>query len=53
MKVRVGQSLDEVEKQFLTRTLLHVNGNKKKAAELLKISLKTVYNKVKQYRIET
>jgi two-component system response regulator AtoC len=50
--VHVGDSLEEVEKRLLQRTLEVVGGNKKKAAELLKISLKTVYNKVKQYGLE-
>ena len=49
--VRVGDSLEEVERRVLERTLLAVGGDKKKAAEILKVSLKTVYNKIKQYRI--
>jgi two-component system response regulator AtoC len=50
--VRVGDSLEDVERRLLQRTLQAVGGNKKKAAELLKISLKTVYNKVKQYGLD-
>jgi len=50
--VHVGESLEDVERRLLQRTLEAVGGNKKKAAELLKISLKTVYNKVKQYALE-
>ncbi|MEO6325420.1 MAG: sigma-54 dependent transcriptional regulator [Thermoanaerobaculia bacterium] len=53
VRIRVGQSLDDVEKQFLKETLDYVKGNKKKAAELLKISLKTIYNKLKQYDMES
>jgi DNA-binding NtrC family response regulator len=31
-------------------TLENVNGNKQKASDLLKISLKTLYNRLNQYR---
>ncbi len=50
--VRVGDSLEEVERRLLERTLAAVGGNKRKAAEMLRVSLKTVYNKIKQYEIE-
>jgi two-component system, NtrC family, response regulator AtoC len=50
--VRVGDSLEEVERRLLERTLAAVGGNKKKAAEMLRVSLKTVYNKIKQYDLE-
>ena len=49
--VRVGDSLEDVERRLLERTLTAVGGDKKKAAEMLKVSLKTVYNKIKQYQI--
>jgi DNA-binding NtrC family response regulator len=49
--VRVGDSLAEVERRLLERTLLAVGGDKKKAAEILQVSVKTVYNKIKLYRI--
>ena len=51
MPIRVGDSLEEVERRVLERTLLAVGGDKKKAAEILKVSLKTVYNKIRLYRI--
>ena len=50
--VRVGDSLEEVERRLLERTLAAVGGNKRKAAEMLRVSLKTVYNKIKQYELE-
>ena len=52
MQIRVGQSLQEAERQLLQKTLDFVKGNKKQAAEMLKISLKTIYNKMKQYGID-
>ena len=51
--VRVGDSLEDVEKRLLERTLAAVGGNKRKAAEILRVSLKTVYNKIREYRLET
>jgi len=50
--VRVGDSLEDVERRLLERTLAAVGGNKRKAAEMLRVSLKTVYNKIKQYGLE-
>jgi DNA-binding NtrC family response regulator len=50
--VRVGDSLEEVERRLLERTLAAVGGNKRKAAEMLRVSLKTVYNKIREYELE-
>lgn len=50
--VRVGDSMAEIERRVLQRTLRFAHGNKKKAAEMLKLSLKTIYNKVKEYGME-
>ncbi|MFI5197048.1 MAG: sigma-54-dependent transcriptional regulator [Thermoanaerobaculia bacterium] len=49
---RVGDSFEDVERRLLDRTLTAVNGDKKKAAEMLRVSLKTIYNKIKQYELE-
>jgi two-component system response regulator AtoC len=50
--VRVGESLAEVERRLIQRTLEFAMGNKRKAADLLELSLKTVYNKVKEYGLD-
>jgi DNA-binding NtrC family response regulator len=50
--VRVGETLQSVEKKLLTATLLAVKGDKRVAAELLGVSLKTIYNKLKEYQLE-
>jgi DNA-binding NtrC family response regulator len=47
--VRVGTPIEEVERALITATLEHCAGDKKKAAELLKISLKTLYNRLNVY----
>jgi two-component system response regulator AtoC len=50
--VRVGEKLDAVERKLLLATLQAVNGDRRTAAELLGISLKTVYNRLKQYGLD-
>jgi two-component system, NtrC family, response regulator AtoC len=43
--------LEEAEKRLILRTLKETGNNKKKAAEVLSISRKTLYNKLKKYEI--
>ncbi len=47
--VRIGSSLSEVEKELLRRTIEYAGGNKTKAAEILGISPKTLYNRLHSY----
>jgi DNA-binding NtrC family response regulator len=46
----VGIALADAEKQLILATLNHYSGNKKKTAETLGISLKTLYNRLTEYR---
>ncbi|MCS6886470.1 MAG: sigma-54 dependent transcriptional regulator [Acidobacteriota bacterium] len=46
----IGSSLDEIERQVILHTLIKVDNNKTRAAEILQISLKTLHNKLKLYR---
>jgi DNA-binding NtrC family response regulator len=46
----VGAPMVQVEQQHILKTLDHFEGNKKKTAEALGISVKTLYNRLKQYR---
>ncbi|WP_299582822.1 sigma-54-dependent transcriptional regulator [uncultured Sunxiuqinia sp.] len=55
--VEIGESKlkdasSEFEKQLILRTIEEAGYNKSKAARLLKIDRKTLYNKIKQYGIE-
>ena len=50
LKDLVGQPLAEVERRLITATLAHCEGNKGKAAGLLGISLKTLYNRLHAYQ---
>jgi DNA-binding NtrC family response regulator len=49
IRVNVGTPLSEVERRTILSTLEHYDGDKKKAADTLRISLKTLYNRLKQY----
>jgi DNA-binding NtrC family response regulator len=48
--IRVGTPVDEAERRLILATLEHCAGDKKKAAEILKISLKTLYNRLNVYK---
>ncbi|AOZ10620.1 sigma-54-dependent transcriptional regulator [Cupriavidus malaysiensis] len=45
----VGTSIDEVERELIFATLLKCDGVKKKTAQILGVSLKTLYNKLEYY----
>ena len=45
----VGRSLNDSERQLILATLERCSGDKKKAAEILGISLKTLYNRLHLY----
>ena len=49
LQVRVGTSIERVEEVLILATLELTGGDKKKAAELLSISLKTLYNRLNIY----
>ncbi len=50
--VEVGTSLEEMEREMIIRTLEHTRDNRSKAARMLDISRRTLYNKLEKYRIE-
>jgi DNA-binding NtrC family response regulator len=49
VKIPVGMSLDDAERTLITATLSSVAGSKAKAAQVLGISLKTLYNRLHAY----
>jgi DNA-binding NtrC family response regulator len=49
VRIPVGMSLDMAEKALITATLQAVSGSKAKAAQVLGISLKTLYNRLHAY----
>jgi len=46
-----GRSFDQLERQALIDTLKHCDGSRNQAAEMLGVSLKSVYNKIKKYEL--
>jgi len=52
IQMPVGASLEEIERTFILATLRHFEGDKRRAADVLGCSLKTLYNKLHAYRRE-
>jgi two-component system, NtrC family, response regulator AtoC len=50
--VPVGTSLDEADRRLILATLEQCGGVKKVAAQLLGVSLKTLYNRLEEYRAQ-
>jgi DNA-binding NtrC family response regulator len=50
--IQAGMTVKEMEKQLITQTLQEVADNRTRAAELLGISIRTLRNKLKEYRQE-
>jgi len=50
--IPIGATLDEIERTFILATLKHFQGDKRRAADVLGCSLKTLYNKLHAYQRE-
>jgi DNA-binding NtrC family response regulator len=50
IRVAIGTTLDEIERTLILATLRHFEGDKRRAADVLGCSLKTLYNKLHAYR---
>jgi len=48
--IPIGMPLDEVERRVILSTLARTDNNKTRTAETLRISLKTLHNKLKAYK---
>jgi DNA-binding NtrC family response regulator len=53
LRVRVGSTVAEVERRLILATLDRCGGNKTEAAEILGLSVKTIYNRTKEYDAES
>ena len=47
--LKVGASLPEAERRLILATLEGLGGDKKKTADVLKISVKKLYNRLREY----
>ncbi len=52
IKISLGTSLQEAEKEIIHNTLIRQNGNKSKTAEILGIGRKTLHRKINEYNLE-
>ena len=52
MKIEVGMSMREAEKKLIFETLKTTSGNRTHAAKILGISIRTLRNKLNEYRVE-
>lgn len=50
--IRLGTSLPEAERQLIEATLHHFDNHKERTAAVLGVSLKTLYNRLKEYTSE-
>lgn len=50
--IHVGMSASDAERELITATLEYTNNNKALAARLLKMGVRTLFRKVKEYEIE-
>ena len=52
LSMKAGVTVREMEKQLINKTLEEVNDNRTRAAELLGISIRTLRNKLREYKEE-
>lgn len=52
LHIPVGTTLREAEQKLIRATLEHFQDDKKKTADMLGISLKTLYNRIQEFQIE-
>jgi DNA-binding NtrC family response regulator len=52
VSIQAGMTVKEMEKKLITQTLQEVDDNRTRAAELLGISIRTLRNKLKEYKQE-
>ena len=51
VRLPIGTTMADAERELLLATLRHCGGNKRRTADVLGVSLKTVYNKLVGYGI--
>ncbi|MBT8132341.1 MAG: sigma-54 dependent transcriptional regulator [Gammaproteobacteria bacterium] len=51
VRISIGMTIKDVERRLVFATLEHFDGDKQKTADTLGISVKTLYNRLKQYEL--
>jgi DNA-binding NtrC family response regulator len=52
VKLNIGSSMEDAEREMIKATLRHENGNKSKTAEILGIGRKTLHRKIQEYKLD-
>jgi DNA-binding NtrC family response regulator len=52
VRTPIGSSLADSERRLILATLEHAGGDKKKAASILKVGLNTLYNRLREYKVD-
>jgi len=52
LTIRVGMSMEEVEKELIIGTLAHTEYNRTRTSEILGISRRSLYNKIQRYGLQ-
>jgi DNA-binding NtrC family response regulator len=52
MTIRVGMSVEQVQKELISRTLQHTGYNRTRASEILGISRRSLYSKIQLYDLQ-
>jgi len=50
--IQVGRTFSEMEREFILETLKRASGNRTQAAKMLGLSVRTIRNKLREYRVE-
>ena len=51
-KIRVGVKIKEAERRLILATFEHCSGSKERIAEMLGVSVKTLYNRLREYGVQ-
>ncbi len=52
LTIRVGTSIEKVERELISRTLSYTRQNRTRASEILGISRRSLYNKIRRYDLQ-
>lgn len=52
IKMKIGSTLDSIEREAIFQTIKFTNGNRARAAKVLGVSSRTLYNKLQRYASE-
>jgi DNA-binding NtrC family response regulator len=52
-QIRLGTSMEDVERELISKTIAFAGGNKTRAAEILGVTPKTLYNRLERYSTDT